>query len=131
MKEYKLFLDDVRVPYDVFNMIINPIYENNEDWVIVKDYNSFISYIKENGIPKFISYDHDLSYDAYLQENQEGDIDYDNMEEKTGYDCAKWLVQYCLESNLTIPDYYVHSANPVGKKNIEMYLENAKKHYEL
>jgi len=131
MKEYKLFLDDVRVPYDVFNMIINPIYENNEDWVIVKDYNSFILYIKENGIPKFISYDHDLSYDAYLQENQEGDIDYDNMEEKTGYDCAKWLVQYCLESNLTIPDYYVHSANPVGKKNIEMYLENAKKHYGL
>tara|TARA_R110000822_G_scaffold142821_2_gene280951 strand:+ start:924 stop:1319 length:396 start_codon:yes stop_codon:yes gene_type:complete len=131
MKGYKLFLDDVRVPYDVFNMIINPIYENNEDWDIVKDYNSFISYIKENGIPKFISYDHDLSFDHYLGENQEGDIDYDNMEEKTGYDCAKWLVQYCLESNLTIPDYYVHSANPVGKKNIEMYLENAKKHYGL
>jgi len=33
-----------------------------------------------------------------------------------------------LENNLTIPDYYVHSANPVGKKNIEGFLENAKKH---
>jgi|LWDU01.1.fsa_nt_gi hypothetical protein len=124
----KLFLDDVRVPYDVFKMTINPIYENNEDWVIVKHYYEFVSYIKENGIPDFLSFDHDLSFDHYLSENQEGDIDYNNMEEKTGYDCAKWLVQYCLENNLTIPDYYVHSANPVGKKNIECFLSNAKKH---
>ena len=124
----KLFLDDVRVPYDVFKMIINPIYENNEDWVIVKHYYEFVSYIKENGIPDFLSFDHDLSFDHYLSENQEGDIDYNSLKEKTGYDCAKWLVQYCLENNLTIPDYYVHSANPVGKKNIECFLSNAKKH---
>jgi len=124
----KLFLDDVRVPYDVFKMIINPIYENNEDWVIVKHYYEFVDYIKENDIPEFISFDHDLSFDHYLSENQEGDIDYVSLKEKTGYDCAKWLVEYCLENNLTIPDYYVHSANPVGKKNIEGFLENAKKH---
>tara|TARA_R110002020_G_scaffold215911_3_gene423216 strand:+ start:886 stop:1272 length:387 start_codon:yes stop_codon:yes gene_type:complete len=124
----KLFLDDVRVPYDVFKMTINPIYENNEDWVIVKHYYEFVSYIKENGIPDFLSFDHDLSFDHYLSENQEGDIDYNSLKEKTGYDCAKWLVQYCLENNLTIPDYYVHSANPVGKKNIECFLSNAKKH---
>ena len=124
----KLFLDDVRVPYYVFKMTINPIYENNEDWVIVKHYYEFVSYIKENGIPDFLSFDHDLSFDHYLSENQEGDIDYNSLKEKTGYDCAKWLVQYCLENNLTIPDYYVHSANPVGKKNIECFLSNAKKH---
>ena len=111
----KLFLDDIRNPYDVFK-------------VIVRDYHQFIDAINKFGLPTHISFDHDLSYDAYLSENQEGDIDYENLEEKTGYDACKWLCEYCLENNLSIPEYYVHSANPVGKKNIEMYLENFKKH---
>ncbi len=124
----RLFLDDVRVPYDVFRMNINPLYENDSDWVIVRSYYEFVNYIEKFGLPMYISFDHDLSYDAYLPENQEGDIDYENLEEKTGYDACKWLCEYCLENNLSIPEYYVHSANPVGKKNIEMYLENFKKH---
>ena len=33
----------------------------------------------------------------------------------------------CIENDFTIPDYYVHSANPVGKENIEQCLENSKK----
>jgi len=75
----KLFLDDVRVPYDVFKMTINPIYENNEDWVIVKHYYEFVSYITENGISDFLSFDNDLSLDHYFNENQEGNYDYNNM----------------------------------------------------
>jgi hypothetical protein len=48
---------------------------------------------------------------------------------KTGYDAAKWLVQYCHSNCLPFfPEYNVHSANPVGKANIESYLSNAKKH---
>jgi hypothetical protein len=122
----RLFLDDIRVPYDVFKMTINPIFEKNEDWVIVRDYHQFVNYILKFGLPEFISFDHDLSYEHYLEENQ-SDIDYDNIEEKTGYSAAKWLVGYCMENGLDIPNFYVHSANPVGKINIESYLENAKK----
>lgn len=122
----RLFLDDIRVPYDVFKMSINPIFENNEDWVIVRDYYQFINYIKKYGLPEFISFDHDLSYDHYLEENQ-SDIEYETLIEKTGYDASKWLVEYCMENGVEIPNYYVHSANPVGKQNIESYLENAKK----
>ena len=48
--------------------------------------------------------------------------------ENTGLDCAKWLVEYCLDNNTKLPDYIVHSANPAGKENIEKYLFNAKKH---
>jgi len=127
MNNMKVFLDDVRVPYDVFRLNINPLYEKNEDWVIVRNYYEFINYITKFGLPEFVSYDHDLSFDHYLEENQ-SDIDYENLEEKTGYDACKWLCKYCLENDLPIPSYYVHSANPVGKKNIETYLENFKKH---
>jgi len=122
----RVFLDDIRVPYDVFKMTINPIFENNEDWVIVRDYYQFVNYIKKFGLPEFISFDHDLSYEHYLEENQ-SDIEYETLIEKTGYDASKWLVDYCMENGLDIPNYYVHSANPVGKQNIESYLENAKK----
>jgi hypothetical protein len=123
----KLFLDDIRVPYDVFKTTINPIFENNEDWAIVRDYHQFVNYITKFGLPDFISFDHDLSYEHYLEENQ-SDIEYGSLIEKTGYDASKWLVNYCEENDLCLPDFYVHSANPVGKKNIECYLENFKKH---
>ena len=46
------------------------------------------------------------------------------IKEKTGYDCAKWLVEYCLDNDLSLPKYQVHSMNPVGKKNILDYLSN-------
>ena len=70
----KIFLDDVRNPYCVFKLTVNPLYENNEDWIIVRDYYQFISAINKFGLPTHISFDHDLSYDAYLPENQKGDI---------------------------------------------------------
>jgi hypothetical protein len=47
---------------------------------------------------------------------------------KSGYDCAKWLVDYCIDHDLQIPDLNIQSANPVGKENINGLLNNAKKH---
>lgn len=44
--------------------------------------------------------------------------------EKTGYECAKWLVEYCLDNDLDLPLCYVHSMNPVGKDNINNLLKN-------
>lgn len=126
----KLFLDDIRVPYDVFKATINPIFENNEDWAVVRDYHQFVNYITKFGLPDFISFDHDLSYDHYLEENQ-SDIEYVKLNEKTGYDASKWLVNYCVENELQLPKFYVHSANPVGKQNIISYLENATKHERI
>lgn len=107
----KLFLDDIRNP--------NSIYPdtNNDDWVIVRSYNEFCDYIWENGVPNFISFDHDLADDDGV--DAEG-----NSCEKTGLDCVKWLIDLGAE----IPKYNVHSSNPVGKKNIISLIENYKKH---
>ena len=43
----KVFLDDIRVPYDVFKLTVNPLFENNEEWVIVRDYYQFINVINK------------------------------------------------------------------------------------
>jgi hypothetical protein len=137
MKNNKLFLDDVRSPKDAIGLVPdkhNKFYWEN-DWDVVKDYNEFVLYIETNGVPKFVSFDHDLgdtAMDEYFRNvATKGTLDYDNIKEKTGLDCAKFLVEYCVDENQTLSEYIVHSANPVGKKNIESFLENAKKHLSL
>jgi len=135
----KLFLDDIRIPKDAIGLVpsnMNKFYWEN-DWDVVRSYDEFCGYIKKYGLPDFVSFDHDLADDHYNDlfsdenwKNNDSDIvlKYDEYKEKTGYECAKWLVDWCLENNSKLPDYIVHSANPVGKKNIESYLTNAKNH---
>ena len=74
----------------------------------VYSYEEFVDYLERKGLPDFISFDHDLGEDL------------------SGYDCAKYLVAYCLEHKRSLPDYQVHSQNPVGRENIERLLENFK-----
>ena len=135
----KLFLDDIRIPKDAIGLVssnLNQIYWDN-DWSIVRNYFEFCNYIQKFGLPDFISFDHDLADDHYndlfSDENwskNDNDIvlKYDEYKEKTGYESAKWLVDWCLENKKSLPQCVVHSANPVGKQNIETYLNNAKKH---
>lgn len=113
-----LFLDDIRYPKDVFTYIPDPIY-NLKNWDIVRNYNDFVNYIKESKeLPPLISFDHDLSDEHYVSN------DFMAYKEKTGYDCAKWLVEYCLENNLDLPEYLSHSMNYYGKKRILQILND-------
>ena len=52
---------------------------------------------------------------------------YSSFKEKTGNDCAKWLSEYCVKNVVPLPDYYVHSMNPVGKENILSTLKSCEK----
>lgn len=114
----KLFLDDNRLPYDVFRKTIDPDYENNHEWVIVTNYYEFINIIEKFGVPNLVSLDHDLTQEHYLSENQTN-INYDTFNIPTGYHAAKWLLNYCITNNKETPKIKVHSANQEGKKNIE------------
>lgn len=123
----RLFLDDYRQPIDCFVYTKDKIYY--EDWVVVKNYPEFVKYISENGIPDIISFDHDLADGHYHQNLQEGKLNYyteDFIDDynKTGYHCAKWLIDYCLDNNLILSQYLVHSMNPVGKENIDGLLKS-------
>jgi hypothetical protein len=123
-----LFLDDCRTLEEAHNFTLNPIYKNWK-WSIVRSYDEFVTFIETNGLPEFISFDHDLADEHYAPKEFWDDKYNDwaagqNFKEKTGLECAKWLVDYCMDNELDLPDYYIHSANPVGAKNIYDYFES-------
>ncbi len=123
---YRLFLDDVRNPEDV-NWEVLPL----GPWVIVRSYDEFVKTITDRGLPEFISFDHDLAdehvSDYLLNGRFTRKLKYHEYQEKTGYSCAKWLVNYCLDNNAKLPSYIVHSMNNVGKDNIYAYFNSFKK----
>jgi hypothetical protein len=94
-----LYLDDIRNP------------TTNRDWHIARSVSEAIDFINANGMPSYISFDHDLG----------------PYPEPTGYDFAKWIVNSCLDGDISLPedfDFNVHSANPVGSNNITLLLDN-------
>lgn len=129
----KLFLDDERTPAKVYGFTKNPIYEEN--WHIVTDYDEFIRYIQncENRLPSHISFDHDLGEDVaktlvkWGHSKKKARQYKKNL--KSGYDCAKWLIEYVDDHNYPLPEILVHSQNPVGKENIISLFEFYKKYF--
>lgn len=97
--EKLVWLDDLRPKPDGYHV-----------WI--KDYRSFVEFVKNEGkhIPlTYISFDHDLG------------------EGENGYDCAKFLVNWCIDNDYLVPDYAIHSANPVGRENIKSIFESYRK----
>lgn len=88
------------------NLYLDDLRPTPENYERVYDYDEFVNFINENGVPEFISFDHDLG------------------EGKTGFDCAKFLVEFCLDNGISEINFQVHSQNPVGKENIEKLLDN-------
>lgn len=116
---YYIFLDDERFPAQVKWTSIPDL-----PWTVVRTYGNFRALITvKEYLPEFISFDHDLSIEHYRQLIK-NESDYAKYSEKTGYDCAKWLVDYCRKNELSLPKYTVHSLNPVGAQNIKWLLES-------
>jgi len=116
----KLYLDDIRTP-------------KTEGWDIVRSYDDFVNYIEQNGVPEEVSFDHDLSreHTKYYFDNGGHDNPPDPLgvefKERTGYDAAKWLCDYCWTNGIPLPKWNIHSANPVGSDNIKFLLNNFEK----
>ena len=128
----KIYLDDLRTPVD-------------NDWLVVRNFYEFVNLVNKVGLINIslISLDHDLG-DSAMKEyfnnvTKNYKLDYDNIEEKTGYDAAKWLVGefYTLNENrinmsrfdkkqkpIKFPEVVVHSANPIGSANILGHINN-------
>ena len=124
---YNLFLDDIRIPRDAFNYT-GFVPFNTEEWVIVRSYDEFVNYITENGMPKFIAFDHDLADEHYspsmIDPEKYNKYYTEKFTEKTGYDCAKWLIDYCIDNDEKMKPFIVHSMNPAGRENIIAILDN-------
>lgn len=125
----RLFLDDIRVPINCYVYIKPTLSIYRENWEIVRSYREFIGWIKHNGLPDIISFDHDLGDSTELRSTLPVEDWYNLLSDReyTGMDCALYLVRYCMRNNLSLPEFIVHSQNPVGKENIEALLNNFKK----
>ena len=136
MVERYLFLDDERSPGDVTWCALP-----SAKYAVVRNFDEFTRHVLTFGVPKFVAFDHDLAdfhYKVMLEENSSFTFDDGDLKktfnygpEKTGYDCAKWLVDFCEERNVKFPDFVVHSMNPVGGLRIKQYVEDAKRHLNI
>ena len=103
-----IFLDDIRIPSMSHNVGkgLGAAYSDKDKWVIVRDYFDFIDLVdKHFGEISLISFDHDLAC-------------YKDGVEYTGKSAVDYLIDYCLDHNKKFPDWYVHTDNTSGKRNI-------------
>lgn len=102
-----IWLDDLRDPID----FVNPNIYMSCDVVWVKNYEEFIEMYNKykNEYVISLSLDHDLG------------------EEKSGYDCLKYVGKDCMSNWKELPYIEIHSANPVGRKNMESYIKSYNK----
>ncbi len=124
MDKVRIYLDDIRTPIE-------------EDWIVCRNYKEFTECVSNIGIENIytISLDHDLGETAIREyfKNVKTNyvLDYDNIHEKTGYDCAKWIVGESMDKNVDLPLIMTHSANPIGSANIMGYINNYLKNKRL
>ena len=115
MNKTLIWLDDERNPdepqWQAWQVRWSPIGHIGVDVVWLKSFKEFKLYLLSNPWPDAICFDHDLGL------------------EESGYDCAKYLVNLCIEKDIDIPAFAIHSMNPVGKNNIEAVLINYHEHY--
>ena len=121
---YRLFLDDQRKPNDVKWVELPWVRGLSLDRT-----KEFCNYIEKNGLPEFISFDHDLGQgdmDNYIKnvvKQNSSTLNYQNYKEKTGLHCVSWLIGYCIDNNVKFPKYVVHSMNVIGRDNIVSLIE--------
>ena len=122
-KLYYIYLDDLRTPTE-------------SDWIVVRNYDEFVAKVTEIGLDNIalISLDHDLD-DSAMREWHTNvyhnyTLDYNNITEKTGMDCTKWLVEQWLNGGKVVP-VKIHSANAVGSANMMGYINNYLHKYHL
>lgn len=78
------------------------------EWIVARTYQEAIDFL-QTGFVKILSLDHDLGT------------------RETGYDIAKWIETRVATEDFVPPEIQIHSANPVGRQNIELAVANIKR----
>jgi hypothetical protein len=105
---WKLYLDDER----------DPEKGRNTPEGFVRAYSSIeaINLVKELGPPEFMSLDFDLGPYGFMTDDS--------------LIFLKWLNQF-LPKGSSPPNYFFHTKNPIGKLQMESYLESWKRSLNL
>lgn len=121
-----IMLDDER---HVWQITWVPL-PHDQDWITVRSYDAFVAEITSNGLPDFITFDHDLGIESYIRatgdQASHAAFHASADREMTGYDAALWLIDYCTNHALPLPECQVHSMNPIGRANIWAVLQAAR-----
>lgn len=117
---YNLFLDDERKPAGISWTTLPSV-----SWTIVKSYDEFVSVISSRGLPEHVSFDNDLHESHYALYGNcilEGrtNFPYEDCSPKTGWHCAKWMLEYCLDKGLRLPHYTIHTLNQYAQRDIKL-----------
>lgn len=101
-------MDDIRYPYEVYEKpsAIGGFH-------ILRSSDAAQGAVRAFGMPRYISFDHDLGGDD------------------TSMVFLKWLANDYWNGTDPIPEYYIHSANPVGKENIDSFMKSWEKSTRL
>ena len=134
-----IWIDDIRDPFTgdwLKRTIPFHILQENPEVIWCKSYDEFVDFLNNNAASinmdeVWVSFDHDLgkATEKYflLQGYTKKEARAMKGKELTGYDCAKYMIYFIIDRELTIPQYSVHSSNPVGRDNIISYIESFKK----
>ncbi len=94
----KIYVDDKRNPVD-------------KDWTIIRSYHDFIFVVNQSFDEiKLISLDYHLNDPI--------------SPEKTGLDCAKYLINYCEKNHKPLPRIFVHDRAITEVQEIIQFVNN-------
>jgi hypothetical protein len=118
-----IFLDDERDPEQV-KWIKLPDLPDGKAWKIARTYGEFIQLVQEaanQDTPiETVCFDHDLGSTDFLVPGLH----------PSGMHCARYLAGVVLKKGWVPPAHVVHSMNPVGKRNIELEMNDLWRQYE-
>jgi hypothetical protein len=137
MKCYYLFLDDERVPKDVYRYKDNPLYVE-QVWIKAKNYDEFLDKVSERYaegyLPCVVSLDHDLAPEHYALGALTNFREFDEtaVTIPTGWHCLKWYLRFCDVNDLQLPKIMFHTKNVGGMQNMVALIDEYKfnKHKE-
>jgi len=114
---FNLFIDDVRDPY--FRECRLSGVDPRIDWVVVRNSNEAKAAVLERGVmPDRMALDHDLGFVPGI-----------GLDETPIF--LRWLANEFWDGQAKIPEYTIHSANPVGVQRMMAFMESWKKSANL
>jgi hypothetical protein len=113
MSTWQLYLDDLRHPDQTYTDEVREL--RPREWTVARSSAEAIKLVQEHGMPVRLSLDHDLG----ICDNGKGGVTTDVV-----MTFLKWLANEYWDGVQDVPWYAIHSANPVGAKNIQSFMDS-------
>jgi len=117
---WQLYLDDLRHPNQTYSDEVREL--RPREWTVARSSEEAKKLVLERGMPERMSLDHDLG----ICSNGKGGVTTD-----VAMTFLKWLASEYWDGVQDVPWYAIHSANPVGAKNIQSFMDSWTRSVEM